>query len=184
MNQLTFLALLSVLLISAYADDNHGIDWSRVVSRSSGRIVGGEEVIPHSHPYIVALLVHFEINDVLCHGSIVTETAILTTAFCISDSISTQVIAGAHDIRTVEPTQQRRTSSNYRIHPEYVWDRQNFDIATVLFETPLIFDFFVEPVWIPTTAMENEQFAGVSAIVTGKNSTLLFIFKVKSCEIF
>jgi hypothetical protein len=111
------------LVISAKAD-NDEIDWSRVLppmevpgfwdskpelkklyySSRTGRVVGGQEVKPHSIPH-QAFLIMLSGNEVWtsCGGSLITVRTVLTAAHCVQNAVSTQVILGAHNRRTVEP---------------------------------------------------------------------------------
>lgn len=197
--------ILSVFAVSAIADNTY-IDWSKVVPRSNikdgkivdptirsfpdgqnGRIVGGQEVIPHSHPYIVALIVQTFAGDALCQGSIISMETVLTTAYCLVESFSAQVIVGAHDITRLEDSQQRRFASNldYRIHPGfddtvksnklYAFDILisfslkilSQDVATIILTVPLVFDQYVQRIMLPSSFMINEDFANELGTVSG-----------------
>lgn len=48
--------------------------------RNSGRIVGGQEVIPHTHPYQVGLFLAMGTSIFLCGASLISETTTLTAA--------------------------------------------------------------------------------------------------------
>lgn len=97
--------LFAVLAVSAIAenqDDWVEIDWSKVVpvtempgfwdgreikpavypegSQRSGRIVNGQVVVPHSHPYQAGLLMNFGGGTGLCGGSLISASVVLTAA--------------------------------------------------------------------------------------------------------
>lgn len=180
------LVVISILIVAVSAAD---VNWNKVVPRHNvkdgqivnpkitsfsngrnGRIVGGAEAWPNSHPYVVALIVRTFGTDALCQGSIISMDTILTSAFCIIDSENTQVIAGAHDVTRMESTQQRRIvpASSYRIHPGYDNTVNSIDIATLLLSSPLIENQYVKRVMLPTTRrMMVENFAGELATVSG-----------------
>lgn len=137
---------------------------------ASGRISGGWEVVPNSVPYAVALIVRFADSNRACQGAILSRRTILTAAFCISGSISTQVIAGAHDILRVETEQQRFsvTSASYRVHPRYANGRATRNIATILLASGLLtFTAAIQPVLLPRGSLLQESFVGFSTIVSG-----------------
>lgn len=186
MNQFIVLTFC-FLVTSAVAQENSGIYWSEVYPRSAfdqsgnlkdsnkiveieGRLSGGTEVVPNSVPYVVALIVRFPNVNAVCQGSIINERTVLTGAYCLAGSLDTQVIAGAHDMFTVEPTQQRRTISpvNYRLHPNYSSGTALFNIATLLLADPLIFNTEIGPVSLPRGALLQESFVGEVVSVVGK----------------
>uniref|UniRef100_A0A8D2HLD2 Peptidase S1 domain-containing protein n=1 Tax=Urocitellus parryii TaxID=9999 RepID=A0A8D2HLD2_UROPR len=71
----------------------------------SGKIIGGREAVPHSHPYIAYLWINTtEKTKKKCGGFLVHEDFVLTAAHCWRRSIT--VILGARDIDEQEMTQQ------------------------------------------------------------------------------
>ncbi|XP_070495395.1 brachyurin-like [Chironomus tepperi] len=142
----------------------------------SSRIVGGWEVKPHSHPYVVFMLSTNGPSTWRCSGSIISPTAILTAAQCPDGSTSTLVISGVHNVNTIEETQQRRrvSSYDYKIHENY--NPQNFhnDIAILLIRSyPFTETREVAFVQLPY-GYKNELFIGkmVSIVGWGRTCTL------------
>ncbi|KAG5668462.1 hypothetical protein PVAND_016402 [Polypedilum vanderplanki] len=134
------------------------------------RIVGGVEVVPHSHPYQVALHIQFGGGTGLCGGSVLTIRSVLTAAHCPIGSSSTLVIAGAHNRNVVEANQQRRTvpSSGYRIHANYNPSNLNNDIAVLITPTPnFAWTTAVQPTRRPTGAQLSDLFVGDRSRATG-----------------
>ncbi|XP_070496664.1 brachyurin-like [Chironomus tepperi] len=132
------------------------------------RIVGGQEAVPNSIPWQVALHISVTGGTALCGGSVLSTNAALTAAHCPIGSASTTVIAGAHNRNIIEPNQQRRvvTSANYRIHANYNPSNLNNDIAILLVPTVWTHNAAVQPTRLPT-AFASELFVGETATVSG-----------------
>jgi chymotrypsin len=188
-------AIFAILVASAFADDSwEEIDWSKVVPRTevpgfwdgkdksiagissgpsrSGRIVGGNIVTPHSHPYQAGLLFRGLILTGMCGGSIITARSVLTAAHCTVGARSLQVILGAHQITTVEPSQQRFNVevSTFRVHPEYVDSSFRNDVAIIILPSAATLNTFVALVNLPALGTTN-SFVGETATATGWGRT-------------
>uniref|UniRef100_A0A8C5ZH56 Granzyme B-like n=1 Tax=Marmota marmota marmota TaxID=9994 RepID=A0A8C5ZH56_MARMA len=70
----------------------------------AGKIIGGQEAVPHSHPYMAFLHIQTPNKTKGCGGFLVREDFVLTAAHCWGRTIT--VILGAHDIDEQETTQQ------------------------------------------------------------------------------
>jgi len=186
--------IFAVLAVSAFA--NEEIDWSTVipitempgfwdgrdirpdmfpngVKTRGSRIVGGEIVNPHDHPYQVACLMTFGGGTGLCGGSVIGPRTILTAAHCPIGSSSTQIIKGAHQFNIVEANQQRQTvtnaGTNYRLHAGYNPANLNNDIAILIMPVAATYNAFVQASIIPHG--NPNLFAGVTATVSGWGRT-------------
>ena len=129
-------------------------------------------VVPHAHPYQAGLLMRYSGATGLCGGSVISATVVLTAAHCPLNSLSTQVILGAHQITANEANQQRRTvqPSGYRLHAGYNPSNLNNDIGILILATPVTANQFVR--WSVLPALGNsETFAGELATVTGWGRT-------------
>ena len=133
----------------------------------TGRIVGGDIVSPHTHPYQVGLLMTFGGGTGLCGGSIIAAHVILTAAHCPIGSSSTQVIAGAHQLTANEATQHRVVvpSSGYRLHGSYNPSNLNNDIATLII--PGTIPLNAQRAVIDLAPIDSPSFAGELATVSG-----------------
>ena len=64
-------------------------------------------------------------------GSLIGEVWVLTTASCVQDARSVQVILGAHDISQAETTQQNITSMDISSHPDFDPVTLQNDVAVI-----------------------------------------------------
>ena len=67
-------------------------------------------------------------------GSLISETWVLTSALCLTGARSVIVILGAHNLSQSESTQQRITSTVFRIHPN--WNPTNLQNDVALIRLP------------------------------------------------
>jgi secreted trypsin-like serine protease len=120
----------------------------------AGRIVGGEDAIPHSAPFIVTLNwtpnpeIYWAIQ--FCSGSLINANWIVTAAHCYFDDGFILVRAGEHNIDEFEPDVQVSQISQVIIHPLY--DETIIgphDIALFRLATPFVFNDKVQPIVLP-----------------------------------
>lgn len=193
-----FLLLVSITFVSA-AENFLGPEWkpidlSEVVSLDEAhefwkgtiykkaienvkpkmrRIIGGEEVVPHSHPHSTYLLLQMSASISRCGGTVISPTVILTAAHCliIAPVSGGTAVVGGHNVHIVEATQQRRSflPSAFRTHPGWdSWYVLN-DVATIILETPLVFNQYVQPIVL--AEVNAPSFVGFSTFVTGWGRT-------------
>jgi secreted trypsin-like serine protease len=181
--------LLLVCATSAFAE-NSEIDWSGVrpieeyswfwenkpasirpteelLNRRRARIVNGDIATPHQFPYQAGLLFNFAGGTALCGGALIHVRNVLTAAHCVDDASGGTVIMGAHFIREVETTQQRRTLTRDHIRLHHLWTPsliQN-DVAILHLPTAVTLNTHVATILIPLN--NNEQFGNAAATVSG-----------------
>jgi secreted trypsin-like serine protease len=191
--KLFILAIFAVAVASAVENYDgpewDPIDWSRVVpvheipgfwegtvyeklaprpNPRASRIVGGNEVVPHSHPYQVYLLLQLLLGTSACGGSVINARTVLTAAHCLTTVRSVTMVAGGHNIQTIEASQQRRTvdAANLFIHPEYSRINVLNDVGTILFaDNPLVFNDFVQASRLEPAS--TNTFVGFASQATG-----------------
>ncbi|KAA0202997.1 hypothetical protein HAZT_HAZT010846 [Hyalella azteca] len=121
------------------------------------RIVGGEEAVPHSYPWMVALF----IDDIyFCGGSIIDDQWILTAAHCMDGARSVDVVAGAHNIRQNEPSQVTLTSTDFTVHEDWGSILIRNDVAIIHLPEKLTWSAEIAPVCLPAASAPELQ-AGV-----------------------
>ncbi|XP_004483543.1 granzyme A-like [Dasypus novemcinctus] len=85
------------------------------------KIIGGNEVLPHSRPYMVLLK-----GKKICAGALIAESWVLTAAHCLLNK--SQVILGAHSIAKNEPEKQIMLIKKEFSYPCYDPDAREGDL--------------------------------------------------------
>lgn len=119
---------------------------------SEDRIIGGHQATPGQFPYQVSL----RLRRHYCGGAIIAPRFILTTVWCtrvFNPDLKITVYVGAHtshDGTLHELDQITR-------HPRFRgYDRAN-DIAVLRTVKPITFNNLVQPIALPTAAIENDR---------------------------
>lgn len=121
------------------------------------RIVGGQNAVPHSAPYIVTLQWGLITPGQHCGGSILTPAWVVTAAHCLGGLTNFGVfilIAGRHNIGIAEPaTEQRRDINRARtwMHPSFggLAAVGPFDIGMIHVAPAFTFNAFVSAIALP-----------------------------------
>ncbi|KAF7245339.1 Ovochymase-2 [Varanus komodoensis] len=114
------------------------------------RIVGGEEVVPHSWPWQTSLQI---LGENICGGTVITSTWVLTAAHCFKQREQYRdlwrVVVGTHDLAGQEQNSQKRSVKQYIMHPDFNTITTHSDIALVQLTEPLEFNHYVRPACLP-----------------------------------
>ncbi|KAJ8918119.1 hypothetical protein NQ315_011576 [Exocentrus adspersus] len=132
-------------------------DYSTVDAANSGRIIGGNEVSPHSLPFHVGLIIHFQS---FCSGTLISPNFVLTAAHCIVRASHVELIFGAHNVNIEESTQLRVASVNIICHPDYRKpDLNSNDIALIKTPSHIVTNNYIQIVTLaPADAGSYEGF--------------------------
>ncbi|XP_006835578.1 PREDICTED: granzyme B-like [Chrysochloris asiatica] len=87
-----------------------------VPKAETGKIIGGQEVKPHSRPYM-AYIQYSKQHKEICGGFLIKEDFVLTAAHCFGCFMN--VTLGAHNINQTEKTQQFIPVRRAIRHPAY-----------------------------------------------------------------
>ncbi|XP_073923025.1 cathepsin G-like [Castor canadensis] len=113
----------------------------------TGKIIGGREARPHSHPYMAYLQIQTPEGLRVCGGFLVREDFVMTAAHCWGSSII--VTLGAHNIHRQERTQQHITVRRAIRHPGYDQQITRNDIMLLQLRSRVRKNRFVRPVALP-----------------------------------
>nr|DBA23732.1 TPA: hypothetical protein GDO54_014618 [Pyxicephalus adspersus] len=108
-------------------------------------IIGGNEAVPHSRPYMVLLSYK---NDVVCGGVLIKANWVLTAAHCKIYN-ETKAVLGAHS-RTDNTEKQQVFRINRPIsHPCFDWNTKINDLQLLQLEKPAKLNKFVSVLQLP-----------------------------------
>lgn len=123
---------------------------------------------PHQFPYQTAVFGVFPEGTALCGGALITPLTALTAAHCIDVALEATVVAGAHFVREIEPTQQRFfiPRSGIIVHPDWTPSLIQNDVAVLHFPatTPATLNQFVQVI---SLAEGSRNFENDNATVSG-----------------
>ncbi|XP_068248283.1 brachyurin-like [Palaemon carinicauda] len=144
------------------AQKPHGLTTEVKAGGSIVGVIGGTEVTPHSHPYVV----HIDAWGV-CQGFLISDEWVVTIAQCIAPAEEAVLTFGAHNIYEHEPEQVKFHSTEFIIHEEFSAADFLNDIALIKLQQPIVFTPAIQPAALPTYSIQN----GSKAILTGWGQT-------------
>ncbi|XP_034029906.1 trypsin-like [Thalassophryne amazonica] len=129
--------LLALLLIAGAAV---------AVPREDGRIIGGEECVPHSRPYMASLNYGYH----FCGGVLINNQWVLSVAHCWYNPSAMQIMLGEHDTRVFEGTEMLMRTDTIIWHPSYDYQTLDYDIMLIKLFHPIEATEAVAPIPLPT----------------------------------
>ncbi|KAM9326522.1 coagulation factor IX [Gastrophryne carolinensis] len=120
-----------------------------IILDTNVRIVGGTDSLKGEFPWQVRFIDNDKVG--FCGGSIVNERWIVSAAHCflVHTTDSFLVVAGEHNTKENEGTEQYRKAVKIINHPTYnLTNIYNNDIALVQLETPLELNDYARPICI------------------------------------
>lgn len=82
-------------------------------------IIGGQEAIPHSKPYMAYLTIKEQFTTDFCGGFLVGSDWVMSAAHCWKPNSTITVLLGAHDVHKQETSQQSFKVLKVSIHHGY-----------------------------------------------------------------
>jgi hypothetical protein len=144
-------SLLLTASVAGAARSRHAVRWHR--DRAHAAIVGGAPISVAEAPWqvVVKAVLPGGEGSLLCGGSILDSSHIVTAAHCVFDSKTGEVIpaedftvrAGTSDLAShLEPEEQERAVTNVRPHPYYTYASDSGhvnpdDVAVLTLAEPL-----------------------------------------------
>lgn len=140
--------LLAFVAVATANSESEHFEWT------NGRVVGGQNAVPHSAPWIVALHWGASVPSQHCGSSIITPSWVVTAAHCLggrTDSGVFQLVAGRHNLAIAEPTEQRRNINRARAwsHPAYAGGVGPNDIGMIHVAPAFVFNANVRAISLP-----------------------------------
>ena len=108
-------------------------------------IVGGDVATPHSEPHILSL----QKSSHFCGASLVSATHGVTAAHCYYSPDIVTAVAGAHNIKLNESSQQTSKLSQFLRNPNYRPLIVMNDVAIIKFATAFTINQYVQPICPP-----------------------------------
>lgn len=138
------------------------------------KIMGGQDAVPYSYPWMVSLGKRSYNNLHMCGGSLITQRHVLTAAHCIEDFDGVgdlNIVAGLHDIND---KRQIFRAISIHVHPQY--DPETFanDLAVITLAMPIPWnDPRIGTICLPPDDVPGKNYPPpkASAIAIGWGST-------------
>ncbi|NWZ87205.1 FA9 factor, partial [Poecile atricapillus] len=158
------------------------------VLRTGTRVVGGSDSMKGEVPWQVLLVNSKGLG--FCGASIINEKWVVTAAHCLKPGYTHNItaVAGEHDLRSEEHTEQRRRVVRLLPHPTYNASINEYhnDIALLELERPFIFNSYVTPVCLGSREFSNALLRQGMGTVSGwgklffrgRTATTLQVLKV------
>ncbi|XP_013881194.1 trypsin-3 [Austrofundulus limnaeus] len=111
------------------------------------RIVGGYAPVPHSIKYIVS--VQTTNRQHFCGGFLISQFWVITAAHCNIGVEKMLVVAGDYSLSVYEGTEQEVLPQFLLPHPQYNYQKNNYDIMLIKLKSPVYLNSYVSVVLLP-----------------------------------
>lgn len=132
--------------------------YCNVIQDTSGRVVGGVDVLDGAHPYQASLQFDQGNNHFshFCGGSFISPYFVLTAAHCVENKFKGGVVVFGGSSSLSDPLAVRFNVAEFFVSPEYNSTSMYADIALVKLETPADFSKGnIQPIALPTVNHED-----------------------------
>ncbi|XP_072379697.1 brachyurin-like [Diabrotica undecimpunctata] len=130
-------------------------------------IIDGQEVVPHSMPYMAAIRTEINYTTVLCGGSLISDSLVLTAARCVYGASEVEVTLGAHNLTDNEDSQVTLTSTSFVIHEDYKHSGVLHDIAVIELPKAVTLNDNIATVKLPELTDISKSYEELEASVAG-----------------
>ncbi|KYM93915.1 Serine protease nudel [Cyphomyrmex costatus] len=115
---------------------------------SQSRVVGGQASQPKAWPFLVAI---YKDGSFHCGGVILSEVYILTAGHCMNgyEGHYYEIQSGTLRRLSYSPMAQRRKVKYIMIHPNYMKEEMQNDVAVIMLDKSLVFNRWVRQVCLP-----------------------------------
>ncbi|XP_967496.1 brachyurin [Tribolium castaneum] len=158
--------LLIVLALSHYSVCGSNLELIQAhIEPSKVRIIGGDEVVPHSVPYQVGLRIN---GNAFCGGALISPNYVLTAGHCGEVIRSVEVILGAHNISNPsEDTQVTITGSKITNHEKYDSATLRNDICLIQLSEPAPINDNIQAAKLPPSSDSGKSYFDETVTATG-----------------
>jgi len=141
----------------------------RIAAEEHRRIIGGSVVSAHSEPYVLSLQSggsHF------CGAVLVSASRAITTASCMAGAGGeVYAVAGAHNIKQNESSQQTKQVSQVIMFPNYNHRTRQHDIAVLKLSGSFSLNNYVQTIALPSHRNNEWLHSGAQVRTCGWGNT-------------
>ena len=141
---------------------------------TSSRIIGGDDVTPHSIPWQVGLLTApDDYKQVWCGGTLLSDKHVLTAGHCVFDSNDIPfeaseirvVVAEHHQYDTSDGV--RHNINSYQNHPQFDYQTLDYDFSMLHLASPVELGDRAIPACLPDLRFSGDKLVGKYLTVSG-----------------